>query len=261
VALARARGPAPAVLARLRRAGEAIVAYYGRFPVPRLLTVILPVGAGMQGKTMGEGGATILLAPDDDPARAPDDWVATHEMVHVATPDLPRAQLWLTEGLATYVEPIARARAGELTPAKVWADMLDGMPKGQRHERDRGLDGTHDWGRLYWGGALFCLLADVAIREATANRQGLEDALRAVLAAGGTIEEAWSVARFLDEADRPLPHPVLRPLYERMSRQPMTVDLEALWRKLGVVARAGAVTFDDAAPLAAVRRAITARAR
>jgi predicted metalloprotease with PDZ domain len=182
--------------------------------------------------------------------------------VHVATPDLSRAQLWLTEGLATYVEPIARARAGELSAEKVWADMLDGMPKGLQHEQGRGLDGTRDWGRIYWGGALYCLLADVEIHERTGNRQGLEDALRAVLIAGGTIEETWPLARFLDEADRPLPAPVLRPLYERLGPRSMTIDLAALWKKLGVAPRpGGGVVFDDSAPLAAVRRAITARAK
>ena len=39
----------------------------------------------------------------------------------------------------------------------------------------------------------------------------------------------------------------------------MKVDLEDLWRRLGVVADGREVRFDDRAPLAAVRRSITAR--
>ena len=39
-----------------------------------------------------------------------------------------------------------------------------------------GLDNTHTWGRTYWGGAMFCLLADVEIRRRTHNRRGLQDA-------------------------------------------------------------------------------------
>jgi hypothetical protein len=35
------------------------------------------------------------------------------------------------------------------------------------------------------------------------------------------------------------------------------VDLPDLWRRLGVELRDGKITFDDNAPLAAVRRAIT----
>jgi hypothetical protein len=35
-------------------------------------------------------------------------------------------------------------------------------------------------------------------------------------------------------------------------------DLETLWRRLGVARRGGGVVFDDAAPLAAYRRSLTA---
>lgn len=36
------------------------------------------------------------------------------------------------------------------------------------------------------------------------------------------------------------------------------LDAEALWKRLGVSRRGGSVVFDDSAPLAALRRAITA---
>jgi hypothetical protein len=259
VAVARSREPAVRELAWLRTSAQAIVTYYGRLPVSRLLVVLLPAEARLQGKELGGDGAAILLAPPEDPAHSGNDWVATHEMVHVATPDLERRHLWLTEGLATYVEPIARTRTGELRAEQVWADMLSGMPKGLLHERDRGMDGTRDWGRLYWGGALFWLLADVEIRQQSGNRQSLDDALRAVLAAGGTTEVDWSIERFLDEGDRPLPHPVLHPLYRRMGQQAMPVDLPALWKKLGVSVGPRGAVFDQQAPLASIRRGITGR--
>ena len=35
--------------------------------------------------------------------------------------------------------------------------------------------------------------------------------------------------------------------------------LDALWRELGIVVRGGRVTFDDSAPHAAIRQAITAK--
>jgi hypothetical protein len=37
------------------------------------------------------------------------------------------------------------------------------------------------------------------------------------------------------------------------------VDLDALWRRLGVRASGESISFDDKAPLAAIRRSMTAR--
>jgi hypothetical protein len=52
---------------------------------------------------------------------------------------------------------------------------------------------------------------------------------------------------------------VLADLYDKMRAQPYAPDLDALWRELGVVVRHGRVTFDDRAPLAPIRQAITAK--
>ena len=47
-------------------------------------------------------------------------------------------------------------------------------------------------------------------------------------------------------------------LYEQMRATPVDVDLDALWRELGVSVIDGEVIFDEQAPLAPIRRAITA---
>jgi hypothetical protein len=93
---------------------------------------------------------------------------------------------------ATYVEPVARVEAGDLTAEKIWGDMLRDMPKGLPQKGDRGLDYTPTWGRTYWGGAMFCLLADAEIRKASGNAKGLQQALRGILDAGGDHEQDWS---------------------------------------------------------------------
>ena len=51
---------------------------------------------------------------------------------------------------------------------------------------------------------------------------------------------------------------VLADLYKKMRDKPYEPDLDALWRDLGVSVEGGGVTFDDSAPLAPLRRAITA---
>lgn len=140
-----------------------------------------------------------------------------------------------------------------------WSELLERLPQGMPATGDRGLDRTHTWGRTYWGGALFCLLADVEIRERTHGARGLVDALRGILAAGGNDQVDWPIERALREGDKAIGVPVLQELYKRMKDAPVSPDLDALWSSLGVSVRNGKPVLDDSAPKAAIRRAISAR--
>lgn len=122
---------------------------------------------------------------------------------------------------------------------------------------DRGLDNTHTWGRPYWGGALFYLLADVRIRERTDNRAGLQDALRAIVAGGGNVEVSWDVRRTLAIGDQATGTHVLIELYDGMRATPVAPDLAQLWQRLGVKLTRDGVKFDNDEPLAEIRQAIT----
>ena len=181
--------PRSALMAWLETSAKAASIYYGKFPVGAVRILIVPVpGDDVQGgASWGYRGVAIrlLVGSDATAAELRDDWKAVHEMTHLALPDVHPPHLWLAEGLATYVEPIARVEAGDLTAEQIWGDMLRDMKKGLPAPGDQGLDGTDSWGRTYWGGAMFCLLADVEIRKRTNNAKGLEDALRAILRAGG----------------------------------------------------------------------------
>jgi hypothetical protein len=246
----------------IRASARAVSTYYGRFPVSSLRLLIVPVdGARVRGgTTWGYRGAAIRLpfGRDSSEADLKRDWVIVHEMVHTALPDLDDRYNWLSEGLAVYVEPIARVQAGDLTAAEIWQAMMRDMPKGLPQAGDQGLDNTDTWGRKYWGGAMFCLLADIEIRKRTGNRLGLQDAMRGVLAAGGNHEQDWPIDRVLSTADKAVGVDVLTHLHDQMGPKPVSPDLAALWRDLGLKAQGESLEFDDAAPLAAIRAAITA---
>jgi hypothetical protein len=251
------------VLGWVTSSAHAVTAYYAQFPVSQLqVHVRFFEGRGVKGgRTTGWDGPVIAIAVGRASVASDftNDWVLTHEMVHLGFPSVPEEHHWIEEGSATYIEPIARARAGDLSPEKVWGDLVDGLPQGLPQSGDRGLDFTPTWGRTYWGGALFCLLADIEIRKRTGNKKGLEDAFRAILKAGGTIESDWPLARTLEIGDGATGVPVLRELYEKMKAAPAPVDLSALWKELGVGRSGGTIRFDNAAPLAPIREAITRR--
>lgn len=255
--------PRQALVDWIATGARAVTAYLGRFPVSRAnIEIVMAAGrrgGRINGVTFGDGGArSRLTVPQHITAQELSrDWVATHEMVHYGFPSVDREHHWMEEGSATYIEPIARAAVGNLSVAQVWGDMVRDMPQGLPASGDEGLDRTHTWARTYWGGALFCLLGDVGIRRQSHNRKGLVDALRAVNRAGGNIESDWPLDRTFQIGDKATGTKVLMSLYEQMGNKPLPVDLPDLWKQLGVRRDDGQVTFDNTAPLAQVRAAIS----
>ena len=251
-----------ALRAWVQTAADTVVGYLGRFPVPRVDLLVRAVqGAGVKGGTTfaePQPFVRLRLGVATQASQFTDDWVLVHEMVHLAIPQVPRSQNWLHEGIATYVEGVARVRAGLNTPERLWAELVRGLPQGQPQAGDRGLDHTPTWGRTYWGGALFCLQADVALLRATGLRAGLRQALQGVQAAGGSYAVAWPVLRILETADKAVGGQTLVNLSETQKDSTEAVDLASLWRELGVaVAATGTpATLDNSAPWADVRRLI-----
>ena len=240
----------------VQRAADVVVRYFGRFPVPEVELLLQgQEGAGVRsGVSFGEPSLLIRvrLGRDTTVEQYRADWVLVHEMVHLALPRVPRAQRWLHEGAATYVEAVARTRAGWLEPATVWQSWVRQMPIGQPRDGDQGLDHAPSWARTYWGGAMFFLQGDVLMRQRGTPARGLQHALQGVLAAGGDYRVTWDAQRILAVADAVLEQTTLSEMYARMKDQPAPADLGALWRELGV----DGATLRDDAPLAAVRRAI-----
>ena len=245
----------------VQTAGEAVATYYGRYPVPRVAVRIIPFeGGGVRhGQTFGYDGGFIKIRVGNETSAADlaDDWMLTHEMVHLSFPSMADDHHWIEEGIAVYVEPIARIQAKQMTASRMWADLARDMPKGVPQHSDKGLDHTHTWASTYWGGALFCFLADVRIREQTHNQKGLQDALRGILNGGGDIRQDWKLEEALKVGDHATGTSVLMDLYAKMKDQPMDVDLAALWKQLGIESDGKSVRLNEDAPLAAIRRAIT----
>ena len=251
------------VLNWINRAADAVCAYYGRYPVPHVSLNVF-----VRGRPGAHGGVTypaengsrirISLGPGTTQADLNDDWMLTHELIHPAFPYMKESHHWIEEGISVYVEPIARAQAGQMSAAQMWHDMVRDMPQGEPEAGDQGFDHTRSWGRTYWGGAMFCLVADVRIREQTHNRKGLQDALRGILDAGGNIDDDWPIERAFTAGDQATGTTVLMDLYREMRDKPVTVDLDALWQKLGIQRQAnGAIELVSHAPDADIREAIT----
>jgi len=245
------------------RSAHIVADYYGQFPAPLVVIRLRGMdGSGINGgRTTNDSGLMIQMRVGRETTRdqLAADWVLVHEMVHLALPEVGRTHDWLAEGLATYVEGVARAQYGNRAIADVWAEDRNSMPKGLPRAGEGGMDQSPSWARTYWGGALFCLQADVAIREQTANRVGLQTALRAILKETGGYGFDGNIGEVLRIGDSATGTHVMYGLYQQVRATPQSPDLDLLWTLLGVPSDPLTQPFDNRAPLAAIRIAITAK--
>ena len=244
----------------IMKSAQAVSVYFGRFPNPHVRLVV----RGQPGKGV-RGGFTEPTSPvtisvnvgsmSNAEFLMSEDWVMVHEMIHSGLPWLPRNYSWFHEGVAVYVESVARVQAGHLTQERALKDFVRQMPRGEGGLG--GFDDSFSWAKTYWGGALFCLLADIEIRRQTSNRKGLQDALRAINALGSYTTDA-TLKTVLIAGDKGTGTSVLQDLYAKSAHQPISVDLVQIWRRLGVNFDGGTVTLDGSAPDASIRNSIFA---
>ena len=255
---------ASAVMKWITNATHAVARYYGQFPVRRAgLKINISRGDdGVLGGTAWgreDGSFTrVELGQHTTQEQLNEDWTLTHEFVHLGFPSVPRQQHWIEEGIATYVEPIARVQAGELKPETIWRDMVCPCPKASRKALIRASI------ILIPGDARTGVALSFA-SSPTFRSGNRPTTARACRTPSGpfsgravTSRRTGPLLKHSSLGDTATGVHVLMQLYDQMKGKPVQVDLPALWKRLGVEMRDRTVVFDDKAPLAPVRRAITA---
>lgn len=114
--------PRGRILDWVRRSACAVTEYYSGFPVRNVNVNVAPIDEGkgvLFGRTVVVDQTPVIrvgLSRFATDSSLREDWVMTHEMVHLAFPSVPDEHHWIQEGIATYVEPIARARSATFRP-------------------------------------------------------------------------------------------------------------------------------------------------
>jgi hypothetical protein len=241
-----------------RMAGAAAGFWHG-FPAPGMPIFVVP-RAGHSGvpfgRVMSGGGVSMALYVGEHatPAELDNDWVLIHELVHTGSPFV-RGAPWFSEGLATYFEPLIRARAGLQTPEAMWTEFMTHMPRAETVMAAAGLarGGFRGW---YYGGALLMLLTDVRMREASGGDIGLENCLRRIRRDVGNFSRTLNVHTMISMCDAAVGGHVLRDAVRVHAYNAGPVDLGTLWGQLGLRLEGGHLTYDDSAPLAGIRKAL-----
>lgn len=244
----------------VHEAAQAVSNYLGKFPVPEV-TVNIKTDA-YKGPHNGHTHCGVppliwvSLGMHTSVEDLRNDDVMTHELVHLMLPNADHGQQgWAAEGLATYVEALARLGVGKLDRIAFWEVVSKAIAKAGDGSAAQGLDATKDSIQRYWSGALFWLTADIEIRRRLPGRS-LADALKGLNKAGGCISEHWPIEQSLAKADAALGQSILVPLARRMRSAAVGADVAGLLARLGVSRHGERITLDDSAPDAALRRAI-----
>ena len=251
----------------VQRAAEALTTMYGAMPVPRLQVLVVPVGPGSDPVAFGHvgrgGGSSVMLlvrsSASLDALLA--DWVAVHELSHLAMPFVRREDAWISEGIATYYQEVLSARAGLQSETDAWRAIDRGLAAGRRGGSGRTLRResadmyrTFAFRRVYWGGTAFALDLDVSLRR---EGSSLEVLMRDLTAAGRGQLRAWSAEGVLAVMDRAAGSDLPSRVAERHLASRDIPDFDALYARLGIArTEDGSIRLDPSAPDASIRRAI-----
>ena len=276
IAVMREPGAKPArpLVGWLKDAAANVTLAYGRFPSPDPHVIVIPVGAGGRGsdgpvpfgRVVRDGGESIEFYVDEtrDIAEFYGDWTATHEFSHLMLPFVPRDDRWVSEGFAQYHQNVLLARAGRYDERLAWQKLYEGFERGRLSRPELSPNEAAGEGvgaatmKIYWSGAVLALMADVDLRRRSDGRESLDVVLDQLQRCCLPSQRRWTAPELLGKLDSLAGSDVFMPLYLRYADESGFPDVRPLLESLGVRIEDGGVTLDDDAPLAAIRRAITA---
>ncbi len=266
----------------MHRVGQALLTAYGRLPLADVQVWLVSVdnwsmagrffaflhpGAVLGGESArGQGNALQL---DIDPSRPEqefnEDWTAVHELSHLLHPYLGDRGSWLGEGLATYYQNVLRARGGLLTPEQAWQRLASGFQRSESgpyaeplEQAAADMGHSHDFLRVYWAGAAYWLTVDMELRRLSGGKLTLDTALSRFGDCCLPAYHEWKPEDFVAKLDAVLGVKTFTRHYREFARAKRFPDWQGALARLGVSASEDSVMFDEGAPDARIRTAITA---
>lgn len=244
-----ASAPTLAVLRAWVDAGaRAVAKLYGRFPVHDTQVFVVPLGPGPDPVPWGEvvrgGGDAVHLYVDGNRGLAElnANWVLCHELSHLLHPYVSHGGSWLPEGIASYYQNVARARAGLLEPAAAWKKLESGFARGrQQTTGGRALaDATNtlmhagQYMRVYWSGAAIALIADVELRRQSNGAMSLDRVLDELGQCCLPTRNRWRPAMLMAKMDAIAGTDTFMRLYEMYVKKPVFPDVGEVFNSLGL---------------------------
>ena len=256
----------------LRSAARSVTTVYGFFPLRQVDILVTPTNRGNGPIPFGQverqpnTHVNFFIQPDQPLQAFLNDWTAVHEFAHLLLPFIDRDTAWLAEGIATYYQYVARVRGGIISENQAWTGLLAGLERGRHNttsgitlrQASRQMHEQQSYMRVYWSGVMFALTTDVELRRQSGGTKSLDQALLKFNHCCLPSHESWQAEAFLSQLDKGIDSNIFT---KNLHAYDTRTDFPASTRlliQLGVISINGAITVNDSATLAPIRRQIMA---
>lgn len=193
------------ILEWIEEAAGSVAIISGQFPVHNSQILVVPIGKRREAvpwaevQRAGRPAVHLFIDPTRPIEEFKADWTAVHELSHLLVPRIEYSDRWLSEGLASYYQNVAKARAGLLSAEQAWQKLRAGFAKGRRAFGGNLRDSKRTK-HLYWGGAAIYFLADLRLRDLP-QPQTLDQVMSKLRACCLPSDRLWTANALMEKLD------------------------------------------------------------
>lgn len=229
--------------------------YLGGYPVAQTQVIIVSKTKRKSGPvpwgdfSRGNGfGIRFVVMTNNEMEKFYADWTAAHEFSHQLLPKIHFDDIWLSEGLSSYLQYVLMGQMGNLSQEEAWRRIYSAFQRTEkslsRLAAESLSESSRNWGeghrsnrrmRVYWSGALMFLKADVALREKSNGQTGLNDILLKLNQCCITGAKIWRGKNLVKQLDHLSSSNIFSELYREFANSPDFPTYDKTFKQLGVI--------------------------
>jgi len=228
--------------------------YLGDYPQAQTQVIVISKPSLKRGPvpwgdvSRGNGlGILFVVVPTYDIEDFYTDWTAPHEFSHQLLPKVDYDDIWLSEGLASYLQNVLMGQSKNYSIEEAWSKIYQGLKRGEKGtkkvkpeplwktagRRSRGGSSGRTM-RIYWSGAIYFLKADIALREKSNGAVGLDDILLRLNRCCIDSQNTWTGERLAAQLDQLSSSRIFSDLYQQIAFSRDFPEFGSDFKKLGI---------------------------
>ncbi len=229
--------------------------YLGSYPVAQTQVIVIAKNKPKSGPvpwgdfSRGNGfGIRFVVMINYEMEKFYTDWTAAHEFSHQLLPKLHFDDIWLSEGLSSYLQYVLMGQMGVLSEEKAWTRLYSAFERTEKSmaksKAEALLETSKNWGegyhrgrrmRVYWSGALMFLKADVTLREKSNGQIGLNDILLKLNQCCIKGPKIWRGKNLVKQLDHLSASIIFSKLYREFANNPSFPSYDNTFIQLGII--------------------------